>query len=122
LRKKVIDLNEEAKRRDGGKKKRRLRFRVRISRKAKLITVGIFVFCAVMFGSQVYNLTELAMEKSKLETIRNDKEAELERLTAELERVDDPQRVEELARERFHMLKNGEMLYVFPEDEIDTTQ
>jgi cell division protein FtsL len=121
LKKNVIDLNKEAKRRESAKKKKP-RFRAKISKKAKLAFAGVFVLCAVLFGSQVYNLTELTFEKSRLETTKNDKEAELTRLSAELARVNDPQRVEELARERFHMLKAGEVLYVFPEDEIDTTQ
>ncbi|MDR1271826.1 MAG: septum formation initiator family protein [Clostridiales Family XIII bacterium] len=121
MKKKVINLEEEAKKR-GKAKKKKPRIRARVSKKAKLAIAGAFVVCAVLFGSQVYNLAGLAFEKSRLETIKNDKDAELSRLNIELERVNDPQRVEELARERFHMLKEGETLYVFPEEEIDTTQ
>jgi cell division protein DivIC len=124
LRKKVIDLDEERRVRSKKKvkEKKKAHSRVHISRKAKLAVVGVFALFAVLFGSQVYDLLQLDTQRSQLESQKDEKAKVLENLEKDLAEVNDPSRVERLARERFHMLKDGEVLYVFPEEEIDTTQ
>lgn len=89
------------------------------SAKRRLIFCAVFVLVAALVISSVYNLVKLKVEQDRvageLEALRQEK-AELE---AELLRVDDPDYIEQQARELLHMIYPGEVLYLIKESEKD---
>jgi cell division protein FtsB len=97
----------------GASSKRRI---IRISKKRNFYTAVVIVITAVI-GVSVFNvisvnsqLTQAAAEQSRLER-------EKEKLTNELQSVDNPDYIEYQARALLKMIKPGEIYYVVPGEE-----
>jgi cell division protein FtsB len=67
-------------------------------------------------------IIDLNLDKAYFETQLDEKVAEKVRLEKELARIGTPEYIEQEARNRFHMLKDGELLYVFPDQTTDNTR
>ena len=91
--------------------------RPKMSRVKKLMVCGVLVIAFLVFVFNGYRIIDLNLDKAVYEKEYGEKLAEKTRLEKELSLVDDPAYVEQQARNRFHMLREGEILYVFPEKE-----
>ena len=96
--------------------------RPKMSRSKKMMICGILLIAALIFFYNGYHAIDLNLNKNVYEKKYEEKLAEKTRLEKELSLVDDPQYVEQQARDRFHMLRDGEILYVFPEKEAVEAQ
>lgn len=94
-----------------GKKQKR---KFKPKRAVIFILICIFLFYVGNSGLQIYKLRK--EEKSKQAELRK-LEEEKKRLNEELKRIDDPEYVEEAARRFLKMIKEGETLYLQPNDE-----
>jgi len=91
--------------------------RPKMSGGKKLAICGILVVAVLVFIFNGYRIIDLNLNKSVFEKEYEEKLAEKARLEKELSLVDDPEYIEQQARNRFHMLREGEILYVFPGSE-----
>ena len=94
----------------------------KMSREKKLAIVGVLIITFLIFLSSGYRIVDLNLNKAVYEKTYEEKLAEKARLEKELSLVDDPAYVSQQARERYHMLRDGEILYVFPEKEAAEAQ
>ena len=125
----IIEIEEAQKRRKARREeyvkqekvqKRRLKkSRPRISRVKKLIACGVLVLVVLIFISSGYRIVELNLNKTIYENRYEERLAEKARLEKELSSVDDIEYIGQQARDRFNMLRDGEILYVFPEKTIE---
>jgi len=96
--------------------------RVPLSPKAKLIAISVVALAIFLFAIGGYKNIELMGEKREAEKLYEEKLAEKNRLEKTLAQIDEPEYIEQEARDRFHMLKDGETLYILPEESADTSQ
>ena len=89
--------------------------RPKMSRAKKLTLCGVLAIAFLVFIFNGYRIIDLNLNKAVYEKEYEEKLAEKARLEKELSLVDDPEYVEQQARSRFHMIREGELLYVFPE-------
>ena len=89
--------------------------RPKMSRAKKIAVCGIVAFAILVFITSGYRIIDLNLNKGVYEQRYEEKLAEKARLETELSLIDDPEYIEQQARDRFHMLRDGEVLYVFPE-------
>ena len=82
-----------------------------------VIAIAIFLFC--YSGIRIIDLN---IDKAEYVRQLEEKEAEKLRLENELKRIGTPEYIEQEARNRFHMIKDGELLYIFPEKKTDNTR
>ena len=86
---------------------------------AALGVVGVAVFLFCYSGIRIIDLNQdKALYVNQLE----EREAEKLRLENELARIGSLEYIEQEARNRFHMIKDGELLYIFPEEQTDNTR
>jgi cell division protein FtsB len=128
---KIIEIEEAQKRRKAKRaelvkeekvQKRRESYREKASRPkmsgGKIFALwGVVIVAILLFVSSGYRIIDLNLNKATYERIYEEKLAEKSRLEKELTMINDPEYVGQLARDRFHMLKEGELFYVFPERE-----
>lgn len=128
---KIIEIEEAQKRRKAKRaelmkeekvQKRREAAREKASRPKmsggkKLIFCGVIIIAILLFLSSGYRIIDLNLNKAAYERIYEEKLAEKAKLEKELSMINDPEYVGQQARDRFHMLKDGELFYVFPEKE-----
>ncbi|MDR1816305.1 MAG: septum formation initiator family protein [Clostridiales Family XIII bacterium] len=88
----------------------------------KLVAGGIVAVAVLLFGLGGYRNIELSIERAETEKVLEEKLAEKARLEKKLTQVEDPEYIEQEARDRFHLLKDGEILYVMPEDEPESAE
>lgn len=96
-------------------------------RRKKVTTKRILIFVIVVailafFAGTAVQVVKLHMERNDVEKERDAKKAEKNRLEKELTRINDPEYIEEQARDRLRMIRQGEILYVFPEEEEDNSE
>ena len=91
--------------------------RPKMSAGKKFAVCGVIALAMLIFFSSGYRIIDLNLNKATYERIYEEKLAEKARLEKVLSMIDDPEFIGQLARDRFHMLKDGEILYVFPERE-----
>jgi len=91
--------------------------RPKMSGGKKLALCGIVIIAVLLFISSGYRIIDLNLNKTTYERIYEEKLAEKARLEKELTMINDPEYIGQQARDRFHMLKDGELFYVFPERE-----
>jgi len=91
--------------------------RPKMSRGKKFAVLGVLVIAGLLFFSSGYRIVNLNLDKAVYERSYEEKLAEKARLEKTLSEVDDPAYIEQQARDRYHMLRDGEILYVFPESE-----
>lgn len=87
--------------------------------------LAVFVVLAIALAAFMYNgqrIVDLNLNKAVYEKEYEEKLAEKARLEKELSLVDDPEYIEQLARNRYHMLREGETLYIFPETQSPEAQ
>jgi cell division protein FtsB len=128
---KIIEIEEAQKRRKAKRaelmkeekvQKRRENSREKASRPKmssgkKLALWGVVIISLLLFLSSGYRIFDLNLNKATYERVYEEKLAEKARLENELSMINDPEYVGQQARDRFHMLKEGELFYVFPEKE-----
>ena len=90
--------------------------RPKMTRGKKLAVCGVIVIAFLIFISSGYRIIDLNLNKGVYEKRYEEKLAEKARLEKELSQVDDIGYIGQQARDRFHMLREGEILYVFPEE------
>jgi len=115
----MVKEEKQSKRREKAQEKAN---RPKMARWKKLAVVGVLVVAALIFVSSGYRIIGLNLDKTAYEQTYEEKQAEKARLEKQLSQVDDPKYVEEQARDRFHMLKDDEIFYVFPGQEPVETQ
>jgi cell division protein FtsB len=96
--------------------------RPKMSRTKKAVVFGILIIAVLIFISSGYRIIDLNLDKDVYEQRYEEKLAEKARLEKELSLVDDIDYIGQQARDRFHMLRDGEILYVYPEKETVETQ
>ena len=89
--------------------------RPKMSGSKKIAVCGALIIAVLVFILNGYRIIDLNLNKAIYEKEYEEKLAEKARLEKELSLVDDPEYIEQQARNRFHMLREGEILYVFPE-------
>jgi cell division protein FtsB len=92
----------------------------RMSFGKKLISIVIAVVLLVFIGVSFLHTIELKQEQKTAESALAEKQLEKKKLERELAHINDPEYVEEQARERLRMIKNGETLYVFNTQESNS--
>ena len=88
----------------------------------KFAVAGVLAVALLIFVSNGYRIIDLNLNKTSFERVYEEKLAEKARLEKELSLVDDPEYVGQQARDRFHMLKDGEIVYIFPSKEAPEAQ
>ena len=96
--------------------------RPKMSNGKKLAVCLVLVVAGLIFASSGYRIVDLNLNKNVYEQKYEEKLAEKARLEKELSLVDDPEYIGQQARDRFHMLRDGEILYLFPEKEAPEAQ
>jgi cell division protein FtsB len=96
--------------------------RPKMSAGKKFAVAFVIIASVALFGAGGYKNIELGIEKAETQKIYEQKLAEKLRLEKQLTAVNDLEYIEQEARDRFHMLKDGEILYVFPDEQADNTQ
>jgi len=88
-------------------------------RRLLFLLIAIFIACIVIIaGSRINSLQQKQAEAHrdyKMKTEQRD------RLENELAAVNDPEYIEAQARERLHMIKRGEILYIIENDKEDNS-
>ena len=97
------------------KKKKRKKISRR-ARRRRRIYVAVFVLFFTIISLSAHHIVSLKMEQRELLNEQQALEDRKEELTEELKRVDDPEYIEQQAREQLHLIKPGEILYLLPED------
>jgi len=88
--------------------------RPKMSGAKKLAVCGILFVAVLIFIFNGYRIIDLNLNKAVYEKEYEEKLAEKARLEKALSLVDDPEYIEQQARNRFHMVREGELLYIFP--------
>ncbi len=86
-------------------------------RRRRLVYWAIVILILVTVGFTVQHLLELRAEQQALIAEQQELEQRKEDLTKELKRVNDPDYIEQKAREQLHLIKPGEILYIMPEED-----
>ncbi len=82
----------------------------------------MIVAVLAFLGGAVSQIIKLNIELNEAKKVKETKTAEKVKMEKELERINDPEYIEEQARKRLRMIRQGEILYVFPEEEEDNTE
>jgi len=103
----VLNVSSEAR-----KKKRKKAGR------AKRVLILIMILAVLVFcGGAITQVVKLNIELRETEAERDRMLAEKNLLEKDLTRINDPEYIEEQARKKLRMIRQGEILYVFPENE-----
>lgn len=88
----------------------------------RLIRDVVILTVLIMLAISAYKI--LAVQKKQAELVSRQKELiqERERLSRELLKVEDPKYIEEQARTQLKMVRPGELLYVFNDEDIPSTE
>lgn len=108
---------EEEKIRYAASQNTRGKMAIRRSRRRRRILIGIIVVCII--GMVTFSILNVVSLKKEQRAMREQQEAlvkEKAQLEKELSETNDPENIEEQAREQLRLIKKGEYLYVFPED------
>jgi len=84
-----------------------------------VLVIGVAL---LLFGMGGYRNIELGLQKADVQRQYDQKLAEKNQLEKQKAASSDPAYIEQEARDRFHMLKDGEILYVYPNNESDNSQ
>ena len=107
---------EEEKIRYAASQNTRGKMAIRRSRRRRIL-IGIIVVCII--GMVTFSILNVVSLKKEQRAMREQQEAlvkEKAQLEKELSETNDPENIEEQAREQLRLIKKGEYLYVFPED------
>ena len=87
--------------------------RINPGRLSLTVIIVVLIFFAAI---SVKNIVSLHVEKNELEEENARLEDEKDRLQNELENADDPEYIEEQARQQLRMVMPGEVLYIIEEE------
>ncbi|MDR0852848.1 MAG: septum formation initiator family protein [Clostridiales Family XIII bacterium] len=126
-RKEVLEASKLKQREDKVKERRHRKQvekkeRRRLSGGKKLLVFLAMVVALAFLGLSCYKIVNLKMEEAKVNDTYDKKVSEKKKLEREYSMVNEPKFIEKQARERFHMIVEGEMLYIYPEDQGDNSQ
>lgn len=90
----------------------------------RLITALVVAAVFVLLFLIVMNIVSLKKEQHDVKNEKEALEREKARLSKELEQVDQPENIEQQARDQLRLIKPGETLYLFPDEmtEDDKTE
>lgn len=94
--------------------------RNRARRRLLVVIIGVFVFGAIAFA--VFNVISLKKEQHQMRQQQEALEKEKAQLEEELSKINEPENLEKQAREQLRLIKEGEKIYVFPEEVIKAGQ
>ena len=83
----------------------------------KLIIFLLLVWVIVFAGLQVYNMYKITEDYKKVVVENKKLKEEKASLKEELNHVNEPEYVEQQAREQLKMVKPGEVMYILPQNE-----
>lgn len=130
----VIDIREA---RDGRQKKRRVAVKKKNKSKPKTVITErqagkkarrrgayfvVFLVVLILAGGAMFNILALEKEKEKTLSRQQDLLNKKTRLEIEWSQVNEPEYIEQQARDQLQMIRKGEILYVVPEEEEKTKQ
>lgn len=111
---------EEEKIRYAASQNTRGKMAIRKAQRRRRILIGIIVVCIIgVVAFSVLNVISLKKEQKNMREQQEALEKEKAQLEKELSEINDPENIEEQAREQLRLIKKGEYLYVFPEDMIE---
>ena len=114
---------EEEKIRYAASQNTRGKMAIRKAQRRRRILIGIIVVCIIgVVAFSVLNVISLKKEQKNMREQQEALEKEKAQLEKELSEINDPENIEEQAREQLRLIKKGEYLYVFPEDMIDNEE
>lgn len=91
--------------------------------RTKKILIFIMIVAVLAFvGGAVSQVIKLNLELKDAKEQKEKKVAEQAKMQRNLDRINDPEYIEEQARERLRMIRQGEILYVFPEEVKDNSE
>lgn len=113
---------EEEKLRYAASQKTRGKMAIRRSRnRRRLLVVVIAVSLIGVITFSLLNVISLKKEQREVMQQAEELQQEKERLEKELSEINDPENIEQQARDQLRLIKPGEKLYMFPE-EINQSQ
>lgn len=114
---------EEEKIRYAASQNTRGKMAIRRSRNRRLILIGVIVVSLIgMMVFSVFSVVSLKKEQKAMKEQQEALEKEKAQLEKELSEINDPENIEEQAREQLRLIEKGEWLYVFPEEVTDATK
>ena len=108
---------EEEKIRYAASQNTRGKMAIRKRNRRRRLLIGLVVVCII--GAIVFSIMSVVSLKKEQRSMREQQEAlekEKAQLEKELSEINDPENIEEQAREQLRLIKKGEYLYVFPDD------
>lgn len=87
----------------------------------RLVYGGVILCIAVIIGVSIFNVYSLKQEYSDIIKENQALQQEKEDLQEELGNVNNPEYVEEQAREQLKMVKPGEVMYILPQSDDEKT-
>ncbi|MDR0518621.1 MAG: septum formation initiator family protein [Clostridiales Family XIII bacterium] len=81
----------------------------------RIVILCVSVACVFFVGTSAFRIMDLKGQQAKAADILESKTEQQARLESELAGLQDKEYIEEQARERLGMVKNGEVLYIFDE-------
>lgn len=102
-------------------KRRRKREKKRVARKRRTVVLLVVVL-ALLMTMCGRELVRLKAENIALKKEQEELKAERDRLTEELKNSNDREYVEEKAREQLRLLNEGEILFLFDEEDSSGTE
>lgn len=108
---------EEEKIRYAASRNTRGKMAIRRSRRRRAALIGLIVVCIIgVITFSILNVVSLKKEQRSMKEQQEALEKEKAQLEKELSEINDPENIEEQAREQLRLIKKGEYLYVFPDD------
>lgn len=110
---------EEEKARQEARENTRGKMAIRRRRTRRRILTGlvvVFTIIAVFFA--IFSIVSLKKEQKEMKEELEALEKEKAQLEKELSETNDPENLEQQAREQLRLVKKGEYLYIFPEEII----
>lgn len=90
---------------------------IRRNRNRRRILIGIIVVAIIgAIAFSLFNIISLKREQSQMREQQEALEKEKAQLEKELSEINDPENLEEQARDQLRLIKEGEYLYLFPEE------
>ncbi|MEE0772784.1 MAG: septum formation initiator family protein [Anaerovoracaceae bacterium] len=90
---------------------------IRRNRNRRRILIAIIVVAIVgAIGFSIFNIISLKREQSQMREQQEALEKEKAQMEKELSEINDPENLENQARDQLRLIKEGEYLYIFPEE------
>ena len=120
-RERIQIMREQQEEQEGvpcGEKRRSKKYRKKHKISVTRIVLIVVIFAVVFyFGNSLLKILSLSSQKQKAEEYNKKLLNQKEILSMRLENISSDNYIEEKAREKFRMLKPGELLFIFNDDE-----